>query len=267
MSQRILMVLADKGFPPDIRVEKEALVLSHYHKVYILTQRRFKEPEEEKINGFIILRRLLLHKYMPKPVSYLHMTFQLMYQLIQICIKENIDIIHVHDLPCAGPVILISKILGKPTIIDMHEHFIEMTRPSLGRSIKSRLFLYCLCLLETISCRYSKRIIVVVEENAKRIIQRGVSPNKVIVVSNTPIINDLKKISETFKKNEKIKDHCIISYIGGFSKHRGLDTLIRALPLVIQKSQKIHVLLVGDGELKAILEQMVDEFRLRDYVT
>jgi glycosyltransferase involved in cell wall biosynthesis len=106
---------------------------------------------------------------------------------------------------------------------------------------------------------------VVVEENENRLIELNVPRDKVVVVSNTPDVNELRKLSISFTgKGRKTA----ISYVGGISYLRGLDTLIKALPLIIRKNPETHLLLVGDGEGEVTeLVKMSEQLGIEKHVT
>jgi glycosyltransferase involved in cell wall biosynthesis len=59
----------------------------------------------------------------------------------------------------------------------------------------------------------------------------------------------------------------IISYIGRLSRQKGLDTLVKAVSLLQEKLTQFKVFIVGEGELKPILQEMVSGYGLNDKIT
>jgi len=57
-----------------------------------------------------------------------------------------------------------------------------------------------------------------------------------------------------------------IGFVGGFFPWHGLETLIEAVPLVRDKVPSAMFLLVGDGQTRQALEQLVQQQRLADVV-
>tara|TARA_R110001583_G_scaffold195457_1_gene373805 strand:+ start:4968 stop:6185 length:1218 start_codon:yes stop_codon:yes gene_type:complete len=59
----------------------------------------------------------------------------------------------------------------------------------------------------------------------------------------------------------------IILSVGRVVPRKGMDVLIRAMPLVLSTTPDAHLLIVGEGEFRSILEQLTDELGLRAHVT
>jgi glycosyltransferase involved in cell wall biosynthesis len=59
----------------------------------------------------------------------------------------------------------------------------------------------------------------------------------------------------------------IISYVGRLSRQKGLDTLVKAINQLQERLSLFKVYIVGDGELKPMLQNMVCEYGLEDKTT
>lgn len=59
----------------------------------------------------------------------------------------------------------------------------------------------------------------------------------------------------------------IISYVGRLSRQKGLDTLIKAINHLQEKLTQFKVYIVGEGELKPLLQEMVSGYGLNDKIT
>jgi len=59
----------------------------------------------------------------------------------------------------------------------------------------------------------------------------------------------------------------IISYVGRLSRQKGLDTLVKAINQLQERLSLFKVYIVGDGELKPMLQNMVCEYGLEDKIT
>ena len=64
----------------------------------------------------------------------------------------------------------------------------------------------------------------------------------------------------------KNKGHFLIGNIGRLSEQKGMEYFIRALPDVVKKYSNIKAFIIGDGELKDMLEKMVIELNLEKNV-
>ncbi len=58
-----------------------------------------------------------------------------------------------------------------------------------------------------------------------------------------------------------------LAAIGRFVEQKGQMVLIRALAQVVATQPKVHLALIGDGEMRADLEAAIDDLGLRDHVT
>lgn len=266
----LMVLMARRGFPPDIRVEKETKALiSHGYHVHMLNGSPEELPRFQVVNGINVYRMRLLWSR-PILLSILVNHVSLLFHLVRKIMKLKIPVIHVHDLPFALIVSLIGKILRRKVVYDAHENHIGMIigylkRKGLLRRIYFTFFLFYYIFSEKIVCRLAEKIIVVADENKNRLIKSNVPENKIVVVSNTA---DVDKLSKLRKPPISKTDEIVISYIGGFSYLRGLGILMKALKLIAEKKSSIRLLLVGDGG-KAMTEliEMSKQLRIEKYVT
>lgn len=273
----ILMVLFDHPFPPDIRVEKEASTLKKNYNVFLLALRREDEEDFEVCEGIYVLRMDWPLKKI-RILSYLIARVMLFLKLILITSQYNVRILHVHDLPYALPVIILGKIFRRKVVFDMHEYYVGLFAHNLAigkfgeevsaRTRLGRLWVLYTHLSELLACKLVTAVIVVVEENVERLVCLGISKAKIVVVSNTV---DMERLKGFEKKTPRrlLENKFIVSYVGGFGHFRGIDTLIRALPLVVQKVPHIHLLIVGGRSPteRKNLENLSEKLGIRAHVT
>lgn len=269
MSTTVLMVLLTNEYPPDVRVEGEIKALQKSGYRVILINSRSKRDRWEDFEGVRILR-------LPSPRSFflrflLH-TFLLTFLIPIICGLYNIKLIHVHDLLDSIPVVFIAVIYRCRVIVDLHEDYVgalDVYIEKRGDKIKKFLlknWVYVINYLEKIALHLSTAIITVSREGEKRILGMGVPKEKSIYLRNIMTIEKIMKMSQ----NNTIKDEnssYIISYIGGFSLHRGLETLMNSIPVILEKDKKINVLFVGDGLVSNELRRLSKELQIEDHVT
>lgn len=273
---KICMVL-DKPFPPDIRVEKEARSLIKCgHEVHLLC---FGEKNETEIIENIYVHRIFFDKSsIIKKILNFGSFFNYFYinkwceELLKLHEKESISVFHAHDLTTAPYTFLAGKRINIPVVFDMHEDYVSMISSGMERkNIIRYIGLFLLIILpsmiwERISLALSSRIIVVVEEEINRLTAMNVPLDKIEVISNTVDIDELIKIGVS-DLHSGFNNEYIISYVGGFSRHRGLDTLVMAMPLILDKIPNAHLLLVGDGIMKDYLFKMCKDLNIEKNVT
>jgi glycosyltransferase involved in cell wall biosynthesis len=136
---------------------------------------------------------------------------------------------------------------GIPVIADMHENFPGGLQVWYTSRLKKRTIYN----FDRWS-RYERNIlaeadavIAVVEESKRRLEGIGIPAEKIVVVPNTahrkgeesPVDLDIL---------EKYSGRFVISYVGKFSTHRGLDVIIDAMPALRERGPEVLLLLVGD---------------------
>lgn len=245
---------------PDIRVEKE--VKSLLKKGYSITIMAANDGNQAEITteGNLTI-------YRPHEWSYscLWTGFHYFWGSINFVNKwvlkkcqeyisdKHFDVIHVHDLRLVKVGVLLAKQFNMKVIADLHENYPAAIKSYvMDNSIKSIIRRYSVD-------RYSRwvayerqilqevdAVIAVVDEAKTRIVRDcKISPEKVYVVSNTESMNSFGKMSIDTAIANNYKGKFIISYIGGVDFHRGLDTVVKAMPQILKKKTNAILLIVG----------------------
>lgn len=265
---RIGMILElgnDRGFPPDIRVEKEAKALSSAgHRVFILT-RRFPGTASKlefipSLGATVVRMHIDLgpRGIFAAAVRALTMQDICWGEPIKQFVKQHgIEILHVHDLLMVPTVLKSARLLGLPVIADLHENM-----PAALRAYRSNLPFWerfkdavkwnyhILRYHEARALLKCDRIIVVVPEAAERVYNYGVLNDHVVIVSNTEDETTFNFDDATADPAiiEKYKKYWTASYIGGMGPHRGLETALYAVPKVCDEITNFRFLIVGANQ-------------------
>jgi len=271
---RIGMMMKWKIPPPNVRVQNEARTLmTAGHKVYFLIEGRPGEAREESMNGLNVVRGVRMS--VPREIWHRY-TFNFTYRdplwtkAIDRFVREHsIDVLHVNDLPLLKEGILAGKRLGLPVVADLHENYPAGLQVWYTNRLKKatiyehgRWARY-----EREALRAVDAIVVVIEEARDRLVELGISAEKISVVPNT-VPAQSGEIPIDSGIVERYRDRFVVSYIGGFAPHRGLDTVIRALPLAREHVPNLKLVLVGGGNVgyRKRLEALARELRCDDLV-
>jgi glycosyltransferase involved in cell wall biosynthesis len=258
-------MIFDKHFPPDIRVEKEAGALAKAgHKIYIFSKGRGTDPYEEEKEDFTIVR-FNINKYKTlknfardyKIITFINPVWK---KGIEHFIKKyDIDAIHVHDLPFVKTAYAVAKKYGIPIIADYHENFPAHIQALSGQNLTKKERYYHSYARwakyeENISHKVD-RVIVVAEEYRQHLIkEHNVPPDNITIVQNTI---DINMFDVTLKNtNEDSADEFILSYVGSYGPHRGLDVVIKAMPQVVSQIPNAKLVIVGRGTNQQELEKI-----------
>ncbi len=274
MPKRILYIW-DADYPWDVRVEKICTTLARNgYMVHIASRNLKRNPEYEIENGLIIHRiRTWKQESMNYFLSFPAFFSPIWKRFLDRIIKENnIELIIVRDLPMAIAGIWAGKRYKIPVIFDMAENYVDM----IWVNWKARKFQglnyfvrnpYLAKIVEQYVFRESDHILVVVEEAKDLVISRGGVLNKISIVGNTPLLESFKrtevKMSATL---EKIKDHFSIIYTGGLQWGRGIQTVLDAIPLLMNKIPNFLFVVVGDGYAVHELKKIAKRSDIEKYV-
>ena len=262
------MVL-DHDFPPDHRVEKEIQTLTSQNHEVILACYSYNEKKiefEEEKNLKIYRRKISTLTY-KSSVAILKLPFYFIFWknfLNEIVSKNSIDAIHIHDLPLTKVGVYIKNKYKIPLIVDLHENW----PASLEIATHTNTFLGKILSSNKQWRKYEQEIlpnadaiITVVEEMKNRISNLGIDRKKIHIVSNTVNLDNFQSYKE-----EQDPEKITLFYAGGINIHRGLQIVIKALPLILREKTNVILNIVGTGSYKPILEELVSDLNLTDHV-
>ena len=101
------------------------------------------------------------------------------------------------------------------------------------------------------------------------IISRGIPGAKITVIPNAVDIEDFRlggQPNEALKKDLGLDGKVVVGFIGSFYAYEGLDLLIGAMPMVLQRVPNVRVLLVGGGPQEKALKRQAEELGLADEI-
>ena len=127
--------------------------------------------------------------------------------------------------------------------------------------------------IELLNLRAAHLVVVVSQPMKDELIDRGIQQNKILVNPNgvdptcySPTIDGLP-IRQRYQFNDKI----VIGFIGTFGLWHGADALVKAFgELLLKQPQirhKVHLLLIGDGQRRRIVNETIDEYGIHEHCT
>lgn len=264
---KVLMVLTNE-FPPDRRVYDEMIsLIGAGHELHIACFTQSHKPLYENLDGIHIHRKpisKLMHK-LSVGILKLPFYFRFWEKFIDEILSEiSVDAIHIHDLPLSKVGAQMKNQYKIPLIIDLHENWpaaLEIathTNTFAGKLLSSnkqwRKY-------EKNILKHADAIITVVDEMKERIAKLGINKNKIHIVSNTVNPDQFPLYNET-----PDPDYITLFYAGGINIHRGLQTVIKALPSIIKEKPNVRLNIIGTGSYQTQLEKLVAKLSVKDYV-
>lgn len=174
------------------------------------------------------------------------------FQLIRMLLKENYDVIHSHQLPTVFSFIggIVSKIKHKPLIVS-HLGFV----PRLSRS--------SLLISKINSLLVSK--MTVPNEYSARFYDRVVSRKKVEILPlgiRSDFFAYQEPTEQMVRAYKRTGDEKIIYYVGRLLPSKGLDLLLKATQILLNKGLLVRLLITGKGSFEDYLRKMVRDLKM-----
>ncbi len=246
-AMKILMVL-EKEFPQDERVEKEIRsLLNEGHEVRIATYSLGALPSREEYEGYLIYRKRLgkLMYKLGAAILVMPLYFRWWRTYLRSIYREWIfEAIHIHDLPLAKLGAEYKSRHGVRFVADQHEYYSNWIVQTAHYNTLPGKVVKALSNWVAYEKKYLRQadLVCTVERPLKELYvnERGLQPGKVITVPNTPM-----KSIYSVPVRERKDTHFSLYYCGGLDVLRGLDTAIRALPILKGQVPGIRLILTG----------------------
>lgn len=287
---RVGMVL-DQPFPPDARVEREAVALTEAgFEVHLLCAARPEDTMmDEAYRGFYV------HRVNPDEVSIeiplLQKQSRFLYKgalknffhhfknidtawhtLIHRFTKNyDIQILHIHDLRLVDTGLNIAFRYGIPLVADLHENYPALMQMMKGRNNPQRGIQQRERWekIELEAIHRASRVITVAQEAKERLLEKGLPEDKVLVLENTV---DMEKFLSAPVDQEVVRAFrplFVLSYVGHLNDtHRGIQTVIEAMAILKDEIPELHF--IGAGSLREpyhdLLNGMIEAAGLQERV-
>lgn len=268
-------MLLDRTFPPDPRVANEARSLAAAgHEVHLLCLRHdASRAEREEWQGVQVHRmtipRWFYRKFSAVSLDLPFYRWALRGPLRRMVVREGIDLLHTHDLPMVALGVAIARAHQIPIVADLHENWpaalrtYGYTQRFPGRVLISpaRWERH-----EREILRRVDHVITVIEEAAERVADLGIPTDRIEVIRNTVAIDEFKGFPHDGSIESGLSGRFVLSYLGGFERHRGIETVVAAMPALRARMPGCILLLVGGGSTEGALRRLAGELGILDAV-
>lgn len=190
-------------------------------------------------------------------------------RLGQIARRTRPDILHAHS-PCMNGIaaLQVGRDLGIPVVYEMRASW-EDAAVDHGTTTQGSLRYRLSRSLETWTLRSADAVTTICDGLRRDILSRGIPASKVTVIPNAvspeafPVIEseDLR-----LKMQYGLCGTFTLGFVGSFYGYEGLDTLIDALPSILEFQPEARVLLVGGGFEEARLRAQARGLGIADRV-
>jgi glycosyltransferase involved in cell wall biosynthesis len=260
-------------YPWDVRLEKVAdACLEAGHSVTVVCKGTIDLAKKETVNGAQVFRVFspAISNGIGSKVATYPVFFNPVWRSQTLAALDNsaVDVIVVRDLPLANLALWAGDQLRKPVLIDMAENYPAAL--VAYQKLIYRPFLFNNAWLprkyEELALRRVDHILVVAEEQRRRLMSLGVDPERITIVGNTPVQSFIDAGAAVVDNTTGCSRDMNLLYVGNLDKHRGADLLIRALSELKGEFPRARLTLVGDGNHRESLISLTRGLHLEDAV-
>lgn len=270
---RIGMIL-DSSFPPDPRVENEALSLIQAgHEVFLFSLDFKKRLGLENHKGIQVVRYPVgnfLYKLSALAYTFPFYRWQVSPRISHFIKTYHVEVLHVHDMLIAEAVFRANRTFHLPVVLDFHEN-----RPEIMKHYRhvNTVMGKLLINLKRWSAKYyelatrADRLVVVTEAAKQDIVARTKkNPNSVIVVSNS--VRPEEFLSSPVQSDivDRMQNSFNLIYIGDTSLRRGTDTAIRSVAIIKEKIPTVKLWLIGKSSADEDLKKLATQMNLSSHI-
>ncbi|MDR7667068.1 glycosyltransferase family 4 protein [Methanosarcina sp. Z-7115] len=204
------------------------------------------------------------NKYLVQP-SY---EFMLSFYLLYSCIKNRPDVLYLRQNSFPFFPIILCKIFKIPSIVEVNGLVLDELKVNPdSKSFTYRVFSYLALRSEKFNYRYCDRIVSVTDKLRDELVRLySIPKDKVYVINNGANTDVFKPLDRELAKAELGLENSkkYICFVGHLAAWQGVEFLIYASPLILEKCSDARFLVVGDGVMKDKLLEITSGLGLSD---
>jgi glycosyltransferase involved in cell wall biosynthesis len=260
-----ICTIRHKYYPSAVPTRRNAETLAdNGYEVDVICLKNKGEKSREIINGVNVYRQPVAHRregigrYIFEYCSFFLLAF---WQITWLSLRRKYQVIQIDNMPdFLVFTTILPKLMGSRVILEILDHTPEVFMDGFkvsGRHSVVRVLRW----LENASMQWADHIIVTQSTSQDVLIQRGIPPGKISVVLNVPEENVFVPVPPAATNS-----HFHLITHGRLVERYGVQTIIKAIPLLIKEIPNIEVEILGDGEGLPHLKELADYLGVNDHV-
>lgn len=268
--------LFQDDYPWDVRVDKIMNSLAdHGIQGHIISRNDTRCVRNERLGKNLYVHRMPIfaNRYINNIVNFPAFFSPIwLHQILSVVRNESCGLIIVRDLPLSPTALLAGKMASIPVLMDMAENYPAMIMDTwkyrgpkpIDRIVRNP---WALMAMERLVIPKLNGILVVSKYSADRIMKVGCNRDRVWIVGNTPRLKNWTEHGKPHGSDSvrRLSDF-IILYVGGLEETRGLETVIQALPIIINVIHNALFVIVGKGTSESKLKKLVTFMGVQEHV-
>jgi glycosyltransferase involved in cell wall biosynthesis len=259
-------IIRHNYYPEEAHVRRDAETLvAHGYEVDVICLKKKGEKSRESVRGVNVYRLPVEHhrqgmiRYLFEYSAFLFMTSWLLGWL---SLRKRYQVVQVISMPeILVFATLFPKLLGTKVLLHVFDHSPETLSEMSGVS-PNHPIIRLLRLVSRVCMSLADHIIVCGYFGLEIARNRTTSNSKTSLVFNVPDENIFLSASYPHKRPGGF---CLITH-GSILEKYGVQTLIKAVPLLLNDIRELKVMVVGEGEYRPQLEELAQNLGVSDYV-
>ena len=267
MAVKVCMILLS-DYPSDTRVRREAeALIARGDQVDVICPPSTAIGDARELGGVrlypvggpIDVRPLGALQYLRRDIAFV---VRAMIAAARLHRRNRYDVVQVHTMPdYLVAAALVPKLRGAKVILDVHDLVPELFAtkfdvPESARVIGLTRF------VERRSVGVADRALAVTESHLDALVAHGNPREKFTVVMNTPVPELFQPLP-----TPRPVDPFTLVYHGTVASRHGLETAVRAMALVREKTDGVRLEVAGDGDGLEEITSLVGRLGLEDIVS
>jgi L-malate glycosyltransferase len=177
-------------------------------------------------------------------------------EFFQALLNEKFDIIHAHEFfsPSSFYSSLVSVIRRTPLVITQHNDHLPLS------FISKNLYYADAITIGQLSLKQAKKIIALTTAIKNHLLFFGAANYKIQIIPNAVDTTRFRPSEQNLLKDKWNLSSPIVLYVGRFSTVKGIKTLLKAFPTVIEAFPEVKLMLVGGGPLEPEIKEYEKHF-------
>jgi glycosyltransferase involved in cell wall biosynthesis len=261
-----ICIIRHNYYPDEAHVRRDAEALAeHGYEVDIVCLRKKGQKRRESVRG-VNVYRLPVEHHRRGILRYIfeYSTFLIMasWTLGWLSLKRRYSVVEVVSMPeILVFAALFPKLLGTKIVMNVFDHTPE-TYAKIYKIGSNHIAIRLMRGVSRLCLSLTDHVITAELASREMAISRGIPASKVSVVLNVP---DESVFHHAPTSHKKKKCFCLVTH-GSLTQHYGVQTLIKAVPLLTDGIPNLKVMIVGDGEYRPQLEEMAQSLDVGSHV-
>ena len=266
---RVCMISQSLHSDPRVRRQAEALADEGFEIDIICTAKNSSEEKIEKLGSITFYKVIVERKYedvLRYVFQYFLFFIMAFFKLQYLSLIKSYNLIQIHNMPEFHVFTAVfQKIAGVPIVLDIHDLTPELFECKWQNNKKPAL-IALIKYIERISCRFADKIITVNDICKQYLVNRGIPPEKITLILNTPNQKIFKYDSE--REFKDISGGAKLIYHGTVAERFGLHTAVEAMNLLNEKIPGSLLCIYGRFDLsyKKYLDTLIAKYNLEGKV-